>query len=49
MCIYLGRWKRETESDVYYEIAEATGGKVYQINTLEIAEVMKHITQVGHI
>ncbi|XP_052084364.1 von Willebrand factor A domain-containing protein 7-like [Mytilus californianus] len=40
-----GRWKRETGSAVYYAIAEATGGKVYQISTSEIADVMKHITQ----
>ncbi|VDI79844.1 Hypothetical predicted protein [Mytilus galloprovincialis] len=45
------RRKRETElknvtgSDVYYEIAEATGGKVYQISTSEIADVMKDITK----
>ncbi|CAC5404391.1 unnamed protein product [Mytilus coruscus] len=37
--------KNETGSDVYYEIAEATGGKVYQISTSEIADVMKDITK----
>lgn len=36
-----------TGSDVYYAIAEATGGKVYQISTSEIADVMKDITKVG--
>ncbi|CAG2252444.1 unnamed protein product [Mytilus edulis] len=34
-----------TGSDVYYAIAEATGGKVYQISTSEIADVMKDITK----